>query len=121
MKYLKQIPTWLLGLIFVVFGAIYFLHLPMPAMTGIAGAFAGILYSTGYMTVVKVLEVTIGILLFIPRTSKLALILIAPIAVNIFLFDTLISQGLGFGIVLVVLVAIALYINRESYMPIIRK
>jgi putative oxidoreductase len=120
MKYIKQIPVLLLGLIFVVFGAIYFLNLPMPAMTGMAAAFAGILVTTGYMTVVKVLEVVIGIMLFVPKTRKLALILIAPIAFNIFLFDVLISKSFGLGIILLILIAIGIYQNRASYMTIVR-
>jgi len=74
MNIIKQIPAYLLALVFIVFGLNFFLHfIPMPPMAGDAGAFAGLLYKTGYLLVVKVLEVSIGILLLVPATRALAL------------------------------------------------
>ena len=93
MKYINLIPAYLLALIFIVFGANFFLHfITMQPMTGDAGTFAGILYTTGFLTVVKVLEITVGALLLFNKTRPLALLLIAPIVVNIFLFEILISH-----------------------------
>lgn len=121
MTIIKQIPVLLLALIFLVFGLNFFLHfLPMPPMDGDAGAFAGLLYKTNFLLVVKILEVALAILMVIKPTRALALILIAPIVVGILLFELLIAHAPGIGILLVVLNAIAIYQLKEKYLPIIR-
>lgn len=121
MNIVKQIPAYLLGLIFIVFGLNFwlkFLDAPMP--TGDAGTFFSVMFSTGYLTVVKVLEVVIGLLLFIPRTRALALLLIAPIVVNILLFELCIAKAPGIGIALLVLNAIGIFFNKEKYLGIVK-
>ena len=122
MKYVNLIPTYLLALVFVVFGSNFFLHfIPMPpSEPGNAGTFAGILYSTGFLTVVKVMEIVFGIMLFINKTKPLALLLIAPIVVNILLFELLIANKPGIGVLIFVLNAFAIYQNRKYYLPIVK-
>ncbi len=120
MAIVKQIPALLLGLLFVVFGAIFFLHLPMPPMDGDAAAFSGLLYKTGYLTIVKVLEVAIGILLLVKPTRALGLVLIAPIVVNICLFELLIAQKPGIGVALVLVNAVGIFLAKEKYLGIIK-
>jgi putative oxidoreductase len=120
MQFVKNLPTYLLALVYLVFGSNYFLHfIPMPPMEGNAGAFAGLLYSTGFLAFVKVLEVLLGLLLLLPATRRLALLLIAPISVNILLFELFIAHQPGIGILLVLLNGFAIYQHRKSYMPII--
>ena len=51
----------------------------------------------------------------------LALVVLAPIVINIFLYDVLIAHELAFGIPLLVLNTIALYPHRQAYLPMIRK
>ena len=122
MNIVKQIPAYLLALVFIVFGANFFLHfLPMPPMGGDAGAFAGLLYKSGYLLIVKILEVVIGILLLVPITRALALLLIAPIAINILLFEVCLSHQPGIGVVLVIVNAIGIILNKEKYLGIIAK
>ena len=122
MNIAKQIPALLLALVFIVFGLNFFLHfMPMPPMDGDAGAFAGLLYKTGYLTVVKVLEVSIGILLAIPATRALGLLLIAPICVNIMLFELCIAHKPGIGVALVLINAIGIILSKEKYLGIIAK
>ncbi len=122
MKIVKQIPAVLLGLVFFVFGLEFFLHFmpkqPMP--TGDAGTFAGLLFTTGYLKVIKVFEVTFGLLLLIPKTRALGLILIAPISVGILMFEIFIAKAPGIGVALVILNAIGIIINREKYLPIVK-
>lgn len=122
MKILQQIPVYLLALVYLVFGANYFLHfIPMPPPTADnAGTFAGLLFSTGYLAVVKVLEVAIAILLIVPKTRALALLLIAPISVNILLFEVFIAKQPGIGILLVLINAFAIYQHKEKYLGIIK-
>lgn len=121
MKIAKQIPAILLGLLFAVFGVAYFLKL-MPAPTDMNPdmvSFMNLFGSTGYMTVVKVLEVAIGLLLLFPKTRAMALLLIAPININILLFELCISKAPGIGVALVIVNAIGIYLNREKYWGIL--
>ena len=119
----KQIPAFLLAFVFIVFGANYFLHfIPMPAPTkDDAGDFAGLLYKTGFLAVVKVLEVIIGILLVLKLTRALALLLIAPIVVNIFLFEIVIAHKPGIGVALLLINVIGIILSKEKYFSIISK
>jgi hypothetical protein len=122
MKIVKQIPVVLLGLVFVVFGLDFFIHfMPKqePKMTADAGAFAGLLFSTGYLKVIKILEITFGALLLIPRTKALGLILIAPICIGILMFEIFMAHEPSIGVALVVLNAIGIFIYKEKYLPII--
>lgn len=75
----------LLGLVFVVFGLNGFLNfLPQPDMPVTAGAFMGALAATGYMfPLIKLTEIVAGILLLTNRFVPLALIILAPVVVNI--------------------------------------
>ena len=123
MNFLKQSPAYLLGLIFFVFGLDFFIHF-MPQQktmpTGNAGTFAGLLYTTGYLTAIKVFEISFGLLLFIPKTRALAYILIAPICVGILFFEIFIAKQPGIGIILVLLNIVGVLINKEKYLPIIK-
>jgi hypothetical protein len=120
MKYLKDIPVYLLSLIYLVFGSNYFLHfITLQSMQGNAGAFTGLLYTTGFLAVVKSLEIILGALMLVPTTRALALLLIAPISVNIFLFEIVIAKQPGIGILLIILNAWAIYVYRKKYLSIV--
>ena len=120
MKIVKDLPAYLLGLVFFLFGLAYFLHLmPEQPMAGDSGTYVGLLASTGYLSVVKALEVLCGLLLLIPKTRALGYILVAPIIVNIALFEICIAKQPGIGIVMILINAVGIYLNREKYMSII--
>lgn len=120
MKIIKNISTYLLALIFLVFGSNYFLQfLKMPPMLGNAGIFIGLIYTTKFLLVIKLVEIISAILLFIPKTKALGLLLITPISIGIFLFEILIEQQLSIGILLVLLNAISIFQLRKNYMGII--
>ncbi len=119
MQIVKNIPAYLLGALFFVFGVAYFLHLmPTPVMTGDPATYMTLMGGSGYMDIVKVLEVLIGILLIVPKTRALALILIAPIVVNILLYEVCIAKAPGIGVALVLITALGIYLNREKYASI---
>lgn len=119
---LKQIPSYLLAVVYLVFGLNFFFHyIAMPPMAGDAGAFAGLLYTTKYLLVVKLLEVTCAVLLLVPKTRALALLLIAPITVNILLFELLIAKAPGIGVVLLLVNILAIVFNKDSYMGIVKQ
>ena len=116
MKILKHVPAVLLGLLFIAGGVTYFLHVgadqPMP---GRAPEFMSLFGGTGYLAVIKVLEIIGGALILFPAHRAKALLIIAPIAVNILLFDIYIAGAMGVGIVSVILVLIQAYLDQDKF------
>jgi putative oxidoreductase len=120
MKIATLILNSLLGLVFVVFGLNGFLNfIPMPPMAGDAGTFAGVIASTGFLKVVKILEIVVGACILIGFQRPLMYILLMPIVVGILLFELLIAKQPGIGVLLFVINAFLLYTNRDRYMPMI--
>lgn len=120
MKNLKLVPAYLLALVYLVFGSNYFLgFIKMPPMDGNAGQFIGLLYSTGFLAFVKVLEVLFGLLLLVPKTRSLALLILAPISVNILLFEVYMQGKPGIGILLIFINALAITVDKDRYKNII--
>lgn len=121
MKTIQKLPVYLLALIYLIFGSNYFFHfITMPPMAGNAGTFAGVLFTTRFLLVVKVLELTLALGMLVPKTRALALILIAPITVNILLFELLIAQQPGIGILMVILNGLAIYQLKGKYLGIVK-
>jgi putative oxidoreductase len=90
-----------LGLIFVVMGADYFVSFLPEMPASIRGtAFLEALLATGYLfPLIKVVEVVSGVLLLSGRAILPALLLAAPIAVNIGLYHAFLDRNgawLGF-------------------------
>ena len=86
MKLAANIVACLLGAIFIVFGLNFFFHfiaIPHPPEGSPAAAFIGAMYSTGYLKLVKILEIVGGLLLVLPRLRCLGLIIIGAIVFNI--------------------------------------
>ena len=86
----------LLGLLFIVFGLNFFLKfipMPSPPADSAAAAFMGAMYSTGFLTLVKVLEIIGGALVAIPKTRNFGLLILGPIVINILAFNTFIAPG----------------------------
>ena len=89
MKILNRLTAALLGLVFIVFGANFFLQflpIPKPPEGSPAGMFMGGMYLCGMLAFVKVLEILGGVLIAIPATRNLGLLILGPIIVNIFAF-----------------------------------
>jgi len=118
MKIAILIARLLLGLVFFVFGLNNilgnFLHLPMPS--GDAGAFLMLLYASKYMTFVALLQVIAGLLLLVGRYVPLALVIAAPIIVNILCFHFLVAKGgAAPGIVCAILEIFLIWAYRLSF------
>jgi uncharacterized membrane protein YphA (DoxX/SURF4 family) len=122
--YLPTAARILMGLVFFVFGLDGFLHfIPVPSTplpTG-AMAFAGALVQTGYMfPLIKGTEVFVGALLLSNRMVPLALVLIAPVVVNIFAFSAFLApSGIPIPIVVVALEVYLAWSYRKSYAPML--
>ena len=97
----------LLGLCFFVFGLSYFFNFIPPPKEVPAGAaaFGGALFQTGYMfPLIKGTEVACGALLLVNRFVPLALVVLAPIIVNIAAFHAFLEpSGLGMVAIIVAL------------------
>ena len=120
MNIIKQIPAYLLGALFVFGGVVYlFKFAPEEPTTGNPEIFMKLFGGSGYMTIIKMCELFFGLLVLIPKTRALGLILLAPIVVNILLFDLYIARTPGIGIALVVVNALAIYLIKEKYSSII--
>lgn len=108
----------LLGVMLIVFGANSLFHfLPMELPTGPAGDFINSLGATGYIfPVLGVLEIIIGAMLLLRKWVPFALILLAPISINILLFHMFLDiPGIGIAIAIVVCNVILIYKNWSAY------
>jgi hypothetical protein len=84
-----QASRIVLGLIFVTFGLNgFYTVIPVPAFH----PFMAILVASGYIYVIKTLEVTAGLLLLWNRFVPLALILLGPDIANILVYHALLDQ-----------------------------
>lgn len=117
MKIASLIARILLGFIFTVFGLNGFLHfIPMQSPTGMAGQFMGALFLSHFLVVVFLLELVPGVLLLINRFVPLALTLLAPVIVNIFLFHALMApSGLPLALIVIVLWTVTALSVRSAF------
>lgn len=124
MKYLSCLPQWVLGLIYFVFGLNgFFQFLPMPEnMPEAAKNFAGALFATGYFfPMLKGTEVLAGALLLAGRAVPFALMVLAPITLNIFCFHFFLTPGdFLIPLVMVVLHAFLGFQKFSSFKPLFR-
>jgi hypothetical protein len=119
--YASATARYLLGLIFTVFGANFFLHfLPQPPMSGPPADFATALFQSGYvMQTVKVVEITAGLLLLFNRYVPLALVLLAPVVVGIVGFHSSLAPASGGAAYLTLALTLFLaYAYRAAYAPL---
>jgi putative oxidoreductase len=113
----------ILGLIFLVFGLNHFFaFLPMPAMQGPAASFIGALAASGYMlALVSGTQVLAAAMLLIGVLVPLALVILAPIIVNIVAFHAFLDpSGLPQAVVVTVLELILAWQYREAFAPLFR-
>jgi hypothetical protein len=110
-----------LGLIFFIFGLNgFFAFLPQPPMPEAAGAFAGALAATGYMfPLLKSVEVASGILLLANRYVPLALVLLAPVVVNIVGFHLFLAPPNGVTALVLGLELVLAWAYRDHFRSVL--
>jgi putative oxidoreductase len=122
MKYLTFIPRILLGLVFVIFGANFFLHfipVPPPPADSTAAGFMGAIYSSGFLGFVKALQLIGGLLLLSGRFVPLAMMWLGPITVNVLLYHAFMApQGLAVPIVMNLLAAGVVVTHWPAFAPL---
>ena len=124
MKHLPMLARVLLGLIFAVFGVVGLFELgPQPEMGEEAGAFMGAVMDTGYLwPVIKVTEIVCGVLLILGIFVPLALVVLAPVVLNILLFHIFLApEGVTIGIAAVVLGLYVAHQHRESFSAVLQR
>ena len=112
-----------LGLALVIFGANmihHFIPMDQPDGNTAAGQFMNSLGATGYIfPVVGALEVLIGIMLLLKKWVAFALILLAPISINILLFHLFLDiPGLSIALLIVIFNTILIYKHWQQYKPL---
>jgi uncharacterized membrane protein YphA (DoxX/SURF4 family) len=112
-----------LVLALVIFGAnmiAQFIPMDQPDANTAAEQFMNSLNATGYIfPVVGVLEVVIGAMLLLKKWVAFALILLAPISINILLFHLFLDiPGLSIAILIVVFNAVLIFKHWTQYKPL---
>lgn len=113
----------LLGLIFTVFGLNGFLHfLPMPPPEGVMGEMMGVYMHMGYMfPLIFATQVVGGVLLLSNLYVALALVLLAPVIVNIVCVHVFIDpSGLPVALVVLACELFLAYSYRQKYSPLLK-
>jgi uncharacterized membrane protein YphA (DoxX/SURF4 family) len=127
MKLIEKLPVvsrLALGLVFTVFGLNGFLQfLPQPPLPESAVPFMTGLMSTGYFfPLLKGTEVLAGVLLLAGVAVPLALVLLAPIIVNIVAFHLVVSPGSYAMTALLVVWSLHLaWSERHAFAPLFAK
>ena len=117
MKIVTIIVRILLGVVFFVFGLNGFVgFIPMPPLTGTAGAFIGALFSSHYLYLVSGVELIAGILLLVNRFVPLALAMLAPMLANILAYHvTMQMEGVGLAVITTLLWAFLAWRYRGHF------
>ena len=120
MKIAVLIARILLGLIMVFFGLnafFNFLHAPIPP--GVPGQFIGAMYISHFYVVPFGFQIIGGLLLLSGRFIALALVIVAPILVNILTFHLTMAPGILPGLVCTLLWFIVFAGHRSSFAGIL--
>jgi hypothetical protein len=114
----------LLGLLFLIMGLNGFFNF-LPAPTSIppkAGAFFGAMMATGYLIpLVSATQAVAGVFLLSNRFVPLAVVILAPVVVNIAFYHVFLSPTMGVPLAAVALV-LELYVAwayREAFRPLL--
>jgi putative oxidoreductase len=121
MKIAYIIVRVLMGLLFLFASITYFLNLiPQPELTGNMKEFTEGLAATGYfMPLLKITELVCGLALVAGRFVPLAIVILAPVIINIFFVHLFLDRtGLPVAIFLVLANAFLAYYNRDKFEPL---
>ncbi len=116
MKHLPNIAGALLGLPFILFGLDYFMgFIPkegMPPPNELQGHLMAAMAPSGWLGMVKILEVLGGLFVVIPRTRAAGLLILGPILINILAYAIFLGKGVGLFTppIVPVLSALSLYL-----------
>jgi putative oxidoreductase len=119
MKYATLTARFLLAAIFIVFSLNFWLNFikaPLPPADSAPGIFFGVIYTTGYLAAVKVLELTGGLLVASGRFLGAGLLILGPIILNILFFDIFLAKAFNPVSTLAAILALfLLWTKRERF------
>jgi putative oxidoreductase len=120
MKYVTPLARILLGLVFAGSAVAFFLSTPPPMEGPIADFFKGLMATHYFIYLLKGTEFTCGLLLLSGYFVPLALVVLAPVILNIFCVHAfMMPQGLPLASVLVILEAYLAFFSAQ-YAPVIK-
>lgn len=127
----QRIKSWtaaaariFLGLIYFVFGLNFFFQFlgTPPASSGQAETFISGLFISGYFfPVLKGIEVVAGLALILGGFVPLALVILMPISINIFLFHVFLTEDVVVSILIVALNLYTAWMYRDHYKPLFQQ
>ena len=110
----------LTGLLFFVFGLNGFLHFIPQPKTPMPSFIVGMMDSGYMLPMIAGTEVVVGAMLLLNRFVALALVLIAPIVVNIVAYHAFLApSGMGIALVVLALEAYLVWVHRQAYRPML--
>lgn len=118
MYYATVIVRILLGLTFAVLGMNYFFNfiaMPTPNLSAEATSFMQALGPSGYMSAVKVFEISGGVLLLTGILVPFGIVLLTPVIVNIFFYDIFLMRAPGLGIPLLAMALFLIWAYRSYF------
>lgn len=118
MKVVTLIARFLLALTFVVFGLNGFLHFikAPPPSSDLARQFFGAIFASHYSVLIFSVQVIGGLLFLVRRTVPLALVVIAPVIVNILTFHVLMDPaGIVPGAIMTVCWFVVFFHYRRAF------
>lgn len=126
MRIVVMIARILLGLVFLIFGLNgFFGFMPNPPPTPAAGAFFGALISTHYMFfLIFGAQVLGGALLLLNLMVPFALLILAPVIVNIIAFHLFLSpvpMQIAIALVVTALALILAWHHRAAFAPLFKR
>lgn len=120
-KYVPTILRVLMGLMFTGSAIAGMMGKVPPPEPEAAQVFMGVLYSSGLLTFVKILELLCGLALISGFFVRLALLILAPIIVNIAFYHVALDpSGLMVGVVLIALWVANGLAYRKEFLPLLR-
>jgi uncharacterized membrane protein YphA (DoxX/SURF4 family) len=120
MKVATLIARILMGLIFVASGIAFFFYTPPPMEGPMGDFFRGLVATRYFLYLLKGTEITCGLMLIAGRFVPLALVVLAPVILNILLVHAfLVPQGVPLAIVLGILESYLAFFSPE-YSPKIK-
>jgi len=124
MKIVMIIVRTLMGLLFIFGSVVYFFNLIAPPEMEPGSPMRlfneGLAASGYFMNLLKATELVCGILLVIGRFVPLALVMLAPIIINILMVHIFLDRaGLPVAIFLVLGAIFLAYYHRKAYAPLL--
>ncbi len=114
----------ILGLIFFIFGLNGFLQfIPQPPLAEPAlGFMMGLMKASYFFPVLKGTEVICGLMLLSGRFVPLALVILSPIVIQIFLFHTILApDGFIMGLAILIMQAFLGFAYRDRFEKVLQK